>query len=176
MDQRARGFTLIEMMVVLALMAIILGLGIPSFRNLIEKIAVESEAKMIVEGLRTARLTAIEEKTNVVLCASDNGTSCVNAWDSGFIVYRDSDNSGTLNGTEEVLFSHRFKDSVLVKTGSGQNQSFFFNNNGWSPGSADSLLVCAEASTNRNAYAVIINRAGRLRILDSSQDWDNRSC
>ena len=176
MDQRARGFTLIELMVVVALMAIILGLGIPSFRNLIEKMAVESEAKMIVEGLRTARLTAIEEKANVVVCASANGTSCSDPWDNGFIVYRDSDNSGTLNGTEEVLFGHQFRDSVIVITGSGQNQNFFFNNNGWSPGSADSLLVCAEAGTNRNAYAVIINRAGRLRILDSSQDWDNRSC
>lgn len=176
MDLRARGFTLIEMMVVLALVAIILGLGIPSFRNLMEKIAVESEATMIAEGLRTARLTAIEEKENIVVCASANGTSCNNAWDNGFIVYRDSDDSGTLNGTEEVLFSHQFKDSVLVKTGSGQNQNFYFNNNGWTPGSAESLLVCAEAGTNRNGYIVIVNRAGRLRVLDSHQDWGDESC
>lgn len=176
MDQRARGFTLIEMMIVLALMAIILGLGIPSFSNLMEKIAVESEAKMIVEGLRTARLTAIEEKQNIVVCASADGTSCSNPWNNGFIVYRDDNNSKTLNGNEEVLFSHQFKDSVIIKTGSGQNQNFFFNNNGWTPGSAESLLVCAEAGTNRNGYIVIINRAGRLRILDSSQDWDDESC
>lgn len=176
MNKPMRGFTLIELMVVVILMGIILGMGIPSFQNLIEKMAIEAEAEMFVEGMRTARLTAIEERKDIVVCTSSNSTSCGGTWEDGFIVYRDDNGDNSLNGTEEVLYSHQFRQSVIIKTGSGDNQNFFYNNNGWTPGSADRLLFCAEEGSQRNAYMIVISQSGRLRILDSQQDWEGKSC
>lgn len=175
MDKPIEGFTLIETMVVLMVMGIILGLGMPSFLNLIEKMSTESEAKVFIDGLRTARLIAIEERQNVVACPSADGSNCGNDWDRGFLVYRDDDHNQTLNGTDEILFTHIFKESVLVKTGSGQNQRFFLDKNGWATGSAESMLICAKAGSNDNGFHVVINRAGRIRVEDSTVNWENAS-
>ena len=175
MDKKTAGFTLFELLTTLVLMAILLSFGIPSFLNLIEKMGTESETQTIIEGLRTARLIAIEEKSNIVVCPSSNGTSCGNSWDAGFIIYRDNDASQSKDADEEIIFTHEFKDSVTVKTGSGQNQSFFFNTSGWAAGSAESLLVCANASTNKNSFRIVINRAGRIRVEDWHVNWVNAS-
>lgn len=171
MDKPIEGFTLIETMMVLILMGIILAIGMPSFLNLIEKMSTESEAKTLIEGLRTARLIAIEERQPVVVCPSANGTSCSTDWNDGFLVYRDDNDNHTLNNGEEVFFSHLFKDSVQVKTGSGQNQRFFYNENGWAVGSAESILVCARTGSNENSFRVVVNRAGRIRVEDWHTPW-----
>lgn len=171
MDKSVEGFTLVETMMVLILAGIILAIGVPSFLNLIEKMSTESEAKVLVEGLRTARLLAIEERQNVVVCPSADGSTCGNDWNKGFLVYRDDNNNHTLNSGEEIYFAHLFKDSVQVKTGSGQNQRFFYNENGWAAGSAESLLVCARTGTNQNSFRVVVNRAGRIRVEDWHATW-----
>jgi type IV fimbrial biogenesis protein FimT len=175
MDKPTEGFTLIETMVVLMVMGVLVGIGMPSFLNLIEKIRTESEAEILVESLRTARLTAIEERKDVVICTSNNGTDCNGTWKDGFILFRNTDGNDTRSSTEEILFQHQFRTDVTVKTGSGTNQNVFFNPNGWTPGSAESLLVCAKAGSNTNGYRIVINRAGRLRIEDSSVVWKNAS-
>lgn len=174
MDKAIKGFTLIETMVVLMVMGIILGLGMPSFLNLMEKMGTESEAKVLAEGLRTARLVAIEGREKVVVCPSANNSTCTagaggSAWNGGFLIYRDKNDSKTLNNGEEILISHTFRTSITVKTESDQNQRIFYNENGWSIGSAETLLVCANVGTNENAYRVVINRAGRIKV----QDWRN---
>lgn len=172
MDQRARGFTLIETLVVVILMSIILATGVPSFLDLIEKIRTESEAKTIAENLRLARLSAIENKKTVVLCASNDGESCGNNWNDGFLVFLSPDDD-TLNAGDTILQKHQFRDSVSVQNKRPNQYRFVFDSNGVTTGYAGSLLVCANAGTNKNGYRVVINRAGRLRLEDSKVTWRN---
>lgn len=175
MDKPIEGFTLIETMIVLTLVAIILGIGMPSFLGLIEKIRTEKEAQILVDAVRSARLAAIEQRKSIVICTSNNGSQCNGNWNDGFIIFRNDNNNYARESSEEILFQHRFRNDVTVKTGSGQNQNLYFNANGWAAGSAESLLVCAHQGSNRNGFRVVINRAGRLRIEDSSVEWRNAS-
>lgn len=173
MDKPIEGFTLIETMIVLALMAIILGLGMPPFLNLVEKFRTEKEAQILLDAVRTARLTAIEQRKNIVICTSNNGTQCNGNWNDGFVIFTDDNNNHTRNSNEEILFQHQFRKDVTIKTGSGQNQNLYFSTQGWTAGSAESLLVCAKQGSNQNGFRLIINRAGRLRVEDSSVVWRN---
>ena len=173
MDKPIEGFTLIETMVVLILMSIILAMGMPSFMNLIEKMSTESEAKTLIESLRTARLVAIEQRTRVVVCPSADGNTCGNDWDSGFLAFKVNDETNTLDAADEILFSHRFKQSVLVTVPNDNNQRFLYNESGWTPGTADSILICAKEGTNVNGFRIIVNRAGRVRVEDSTVNWRN---
>ena len=175
MDKQKEGFTLIEALVVVLVMAILLGIGMPSFLDLVEKYRTESETKILLEALRVARLNAIEEQQHIVVCTSNNGTACNGSWNDGFIVFRDDNNNHARSADEEILFQHQFREKITVKTGSGSNQNMYFNANGWTPGSADSLLICARQGDNTHGYRLVINRAGRLRIEDSSVVWRNAS-
>jgi type IV fimbrial biogenesis protein FimT len=176
MDKPTEGFTLIETLVVLMVMGVILALGTPSFLNLIEKMSTESETKALVEALRTARLVAIEERQGVVVCPSANGLSCgasSSDWASGFLAFRDNNNDKSLDAGEEVLFTHNFRQSVLVKIPNDINRKFYYNENGWTPGSASSVLICAKENQNKNGFRVVVNRAGRIRVEDSNSTWPN---
>lgn len=82
-----RGFTLIEMMVTIAVMAILLMIAVPSFQEATLGSKLGSYANSLVAGAHLARSEAIKRNEVVTLCVSSNGTSCgTGGWEQGWIV------------------------------------------------------------------------------------------
>jgi len=82
-----RGFTLIELMIAIAVLAIVLGLGVPSFRDAIQNNRATAAANDVVTALQLARSEAIRRRQNVVVCrrnaagdACDDGTNWAVGW------------------------------------------------------------------------------------------------
>lgn len=76
--RRHAGFTLIELMVALAVFAILVTVAVPSFRNIMASNQLATTANDIVAALRLARMQAVEHKTEVQFCsnsAAANGNS-----------------------------------------------------------------------------------------------------
>jgi type IV fimbrial biogenesis protein FimT len=67
MNARARGFTLLEAMVVVAIIAIVLALGVPSYQVWIQNLQIRTAAEAIVAGLQVAKNEAIRRNQNVTL-------------------------------------------------------------------------------------------------------------
>lgn len=77
MRQRsARGFTLLELCVGLALVALLAGMAAPSFRHGLRNAAVRAAAHELMTGLQQARATAILESRPGVLCLADAAGNC----------------------------------------------------------------------------------------------------
>lgn len=83
---RLCGFTLIEMMVAISIVAILASIAIPSFSDIMLTNKLRSYANDLVAGAHLARGEAIKSNAVVVLCASSNGTSCSGDWKNGWIV------------------------------------------------------------------------------------------
>jgi type IV fimbrial biogenesis protein FimT len=83
-----RGFTLIELMVTIMVLAVLLGLGVPSFREAALSSRVTSYANDLVASVQLARSEAIKRNAPVTLCASSDGTVCEDegGWEVGWIV------------------------------------------------------------------------------------------
>jgi type IV fimbrial biogenesis protein FimT len=80
--QRAgqRGFTLIEMMIAVAVLAVILSLGVPSFQTFMAHTRLRTTAEAILNGVQLARAEAVRRNTEVRFdLASDLGWSVVAA-------------------------------------------------------------------------------------------------
>lgn len=91
MMRKITGFTLIELMVTLAVAAIALGIAIPSFNQTMRNNSSNALGNEFAAALNYARSEAIKRAKRVSICASSNGTSCLaaNNWKQGWLVFVD---------------------------------------------------------------------------------------
>ncbi len=87
-----RGLTLIELMVGVAVLAIILMFAAPSFRGAIASNRLTTSTNELVSAIALARSEAIRRGSRVTICKSADGAACTTAggWQQGWIVFTDT--------------------------------------------------------------------------------------
>ncbi len=100
------GFTLIELMVTIAIVAILLTLASPDLVAFVVRSRLSSEANGIVSDVLLARSEAATRGLAVVICPSGDGATCsgsVDDWANGRIVFVDADGNGTRSASEALI-------------------------------------------------------------------------
>ena len=90
------GFTILELMVTISILAIATTMAAPSFTSLIKETRTRAQVRDMVAALELARSNAVMRRHTVTLCSSTNGTSCAGSstsWASGWIVLDTVDNA-----------------------------------------------------------------------------------
>ena len=77
---RQQGLTLLEMLVAVAILAIILTTVAPGIQNIVIKNRITSDLNNLSAVVQRARFSAVDEQTNVVLCPTQNYTACTSGW------------------------------------------------------------------------------------------------
>ena len=105
LSSRAAGFSVFELMIVLLLIAILLALATPSFREFSRSNQVTATNNDLVTALNLARSEALRRSTGVTVCSSADGTSCGSAgdWKSGWIVFEDAAATGVIASDDKVV-------------------------------------------------------------------------
>ncbi len=103
-DRRSRGFTLIELMVTIAVLVIVIAIGVPGFQSVINGTRLSSAANELSAALQVARAEAVRRNRSVVMCRSDALAACNDggAW-NGWVVFEDSNANGVLDAGEEII-------------------------------------------------------------------------
>lgn len=82
-----KGFTLVELMVTVAVMAILLGIAVPSFNDAMLGSKLTTYSNNFVASAALARSEALKRNVATTLCVSSNGASCTaGSWEAGWIV------------------------------------------------------------------------------------------
>jgi type IV fimbrial biogenesis protein FimT len=113
-----RGITLIELTVVLAVVAIFVGIALPVYRSTVASTNINGAAEELKATLEWARSEAISKARNVTICRTTTGTAC-NAgteWRTGWLVWRDDDEDSTMDNGEILKIRMTF-DNGLTLTG-----------------------------------------------------------
>ena len=99
---KAEGFTLVELMVTLAVIGILAVIATPSMTNLISNSRVSGQTEEIVASLQLARAEAIRRNARVTVCAGASTTCSGSATWSNWIVYGRDKTSATPNADENI--------------------------------------------------------------------------
>ena len=104
MPQRNQGFTLIELMVVVGVVAIIASVAVPGLQAFVANNRQAGAGYELLSSLYFARDEAVTRNVQVAICPSADGTGCdAVGWEAGHIVFVDGDGDGALDATEETL-------------------------------------------------------------------------
>jgi type IV fimbrial biogenesis protein FimT len=160
MNTRQQGFTLTEMMVVTAIVAILLGIAIPSYKYLTTSYRMSAELNNLSGDFQYARAEAIKEGNGVTVCVSTDGANCTGGvnWNPGWIVFSDPNANATVDAGERVL----------------KVQGAF---NGTTPDSANSTNGATSVTYNREGFASFAGFNGtQVDIVDPTNNITYTRC
>ena len=105
----SKGFTLLELMVTLAVSAILMFVAVPSFVSFIRNSQMTTQANAFFTDLSLTKSEAVKRNARVSICASADSITCSGStnWATGWIVFTDASGaSGVLDGADELLRVH----------------------------------------------------------------------
>ncbi len=116
-----RAFTLIELLIVLALLSVLLTLAAPSFRDFYRSSQLSSQVNNLVAALQTAKNEAVKHNAYTYLVPNDGAS-----WDSGWMVFVDTNFDGIFTQGQDIriMQNEAFPGTLQVRaTGSASGAS-----------------------------------------------------
>ncbi len=147
--RKLAGVTLVELLTVMSIVAVLLGIAIPSYRYVTTSNRMSGEVNGLLGDLQFARVEAIREGQPASVCASSNGTSCLTGvsvpWNGGWIAFSDANGNGVVDGPDAILRVQTvFQGSDTLTT---NNVSVItFNREGFTSTAAGSALFTLHAT------------------------------
>lgn len=174
--QKTRGFSALELIVILAILGVLLMVGAPSFQSFLANHRLTTAANALFMAVNLTRSEAIHRGTRVDLVPAGSGVS----WNDGWIVFVDGNGNQRPDQGETVIFSHqavhrnlritpRFTDSkvqYLAFNGSGRTRTNASNQT-----SQSGSWLLEHGTQSRK---VIVNFLGRPRVCNP--ETDGASC
>lgn len=169
---RTAGFTAIELLVTISVVAVLAALAAPSFTPLVESWKVRQATEQLNSSLYFARSEAIKRGGQIAIQKLPNNTNgCTSAtgnndWDCGWIICHDTNGNGNCNASEPVLQRIDAPAKVQVtRTGGGDSIKL----NRWGL-VADtwlgfSLVPLNKPTTHPGARGVCMSSGGRIRVI-----------
>ena len=163
------GFTLIELMIVLAIAALLFGVAVPAVSGGLEAARSLDARSSLLTSLTIASNKAALTGTRAVLCPSPNGSQCEDSadWSRGWIVFLDADGNREADSGDAILQqTPALAGKVRLHSTIGRTR-IVFQGNGGNAGSNVMFTLC-DGRGVAQARALILNNQGRLREASAS--------
>jgi type IV fimbrial biogenesis protein FimT len=163
------GFTLIELMVTIAIAAIVMGLAIPSFNTAIKNNRLTAVTNDFITTLNFARSEAVKRGQRITICKSSDGATCVinttSDWSQGWMVFNNPNNNTTVDAGEAVLRvqgATQAQVSIVGQSAGVTSRVSYLPNGNISPAGGSTIKICDNRSGNFGKN-IIFNSIGRAR-------------
>lgn len=166
---RHNGFTLIEGMVTLSVVAVLLSTGVPSFSAMIKNNRLTAENDALRAVLATARFEAKAQRATVTVCRSTNAIDCsAGDWADGYIAFIDLDEDGHLDSGELLLERRARENQGVAVSYSLATDSLQFDSSGYAAAGNGTFTFCDNRGATE-ARALVVSAVGVMRAARVSE-------
>ncbi len=164
---KQKGLTLLEMLVAVAVLAIILTTVAPSIQSVLIKNRITSDINNLSAVVQRARFTAVDEQASVVLCPTENYTACTSSWKKAKMVFVDKNGNGSRDNSEALIVASDPLNSANAIY--GVTGSLTFDEQG-AIDTAATITLCPKDNDADYASALLLSLYGRISIAVDSDD------
>ena len=155
-----KGFTLLELMITLAIVAIVMAIAVPNMSQFVKNDRLTSYTNALISDLMLARGKAVQRNQPTIVCASSDQATCTGGdFKEGWIVAIDIDNDGTVGNADELIrVQNQIKGDIEYVDG-GLN-IIRFDSRGFAPNTNGQISICDDRGDNK-AKSISISPTGR---------------
>jgi type IV fimbrial biogenesis protein FimT len=166
------GISLIEVLVVLAIAAIMIGAAAPSFRGFSERNQAAHAMNWIIRAVRFTRQAAIIHGATTTLCPSLDGEHCGGKWHDGVLIFTDRNSNRKLDQGDHRLLRlpYPYQGSTIKWRSFGNRQFLQIRSTGYTNFQNGNFVYCNATREPRYSRQVVVNLQGRVR---KSYDTNN---
>ena len=162
-SKRSKGFTLIELVVVIAVFGIMTSMAAPSFMTMIRDNRTITQTNELVGSLQLARSEAARRGVQVTIRSNSVDD---NDWDQGWMVFTDWDGDGVFDGGGDAVLRTQaaLPNNMTLRTAGNYTKWLGYLPSGLptSPGNgADEFRICPSNADKTRARLVNVNVTGR---------------
>lgn len=183
MQRRAStaGFTLIELIIVVALAAIMMTLAVPSFQHMVANNRITSHTNELVMAVNMARSEAVKRNVRVILCRSANPTASppacggtANDWTSGWLLFASGNANDTYeNGVDTLIrVGEAARTGIQIRTNATSNNNLEINSNGSTneAGGTAAFAICDDRDSDGDfdeqwGRQIQVSPSGHVRLI-----------
>lgn len=150
------GFTLLELLIIVGIVAIILLFAIPSQKSFLSQTNDKIMSSQLLRAINLTRSEAATRGKPVILCKSNDSKSCMGDWKNGYIIISDN----------EVLFSfqNNMNGKLHWRMFPAHRDDLQFLPSGL-PFSENGTFWYCEKPSVKPSWAIMVSRSGRARIV-----------
>lgn len=160
-----RGFSLVELLIATALLAILAAIGIPAFERIIAQNRLAAAVNELVWALKVTRNHAVRGNYRAVLCASADQMTCSGNWHDGWIIFMDY--SGSAKPTSILHARNGFPKQVSITGNNKIKKNIAFNANG-GLGALSGLLQNGTFTVSvegGETVQIVVSTSGRPKLV-----------
>ncbi len=157
LPRASAGFTMTELVITMSIVAILMAIGVPSFKYVTTSNRVSTEVNGLLGDLQFARSEAIKEGLPVTVCSSTDGATCNggNSWQTGWIVFLNWNSAADpQNAAAVVRWQTAFSSLDTFQPSNGSFQAITFNREGYGTNTQNATTITLQLhdSTSNAAW------------------------
>lgn len=164
MKTNKQGFTALELLVTMAIVAILLSAGVPAFKNYSWNLRMKTAMDSLQTDLILARRRAINLNTQTVTCPATGGGICSgnSDWQNGWIVFTDLNADRQRQAGEPLLKQAGAVEFINISSSAARSYVRFYPN-GSAPGSNMTIRFCDDRGA-QHAGKISVSNSGRIKL------------